>query len=90
MLVGTVEALDSMFTSKLVLLVKQFVNSSINVSGVMVGGGSAAGVGALDTVPESDTAPCVFGAGAAPHALGRDAPAVPNVDGTAPHVVAAD
>ena len=54
------------------------------------GDGSVAGVGALNTVPENDTAPCVFVAVAPRYSVVRDAPAAPDVDRTAPHVVAVD
>ena len=50
---------------------------------------SAAAVGALDTLLESDTGPCAFVAVVARRALVRDAPAVPDVAGTARHFVAA-
>ena len=51
---------------------------------------SAADVRALNTVAENGTAPYAFLAVTALHALVRDAPAVLDVGGTAPHVVAAD
>ena len=50
---------------------------------------SADVVGALDTLLESDTGPCAFVAVVARRALVRDAPAVPDVAGTARHFVAA-
>ena len=51
---------------------------------------SAAGVGALNTVPENDTAPYVFVAVATRYAVLRGIPAAPDGDGTVPHVVAVD
>jgi hypothetical protein len=51
---------------------------------------SAAGGGALNTVPENGTAPNDFVAVAARYAVVRDAPAALDVDGTAQHVVAVD
>ena len=52
--------------------------------------GSAADAGALNTLPDNDSAPYVFVAVAVLHALLRGTPAALDVDGTAPHVVAAD
>jgi len=57
---------------------------------VRCGGVFAADAGAPNTLPDNGTAPYVFVAVAARYAVVRDAPAVPDVDGTAPRVVVAD
>ena len=51
---------------------------------------SVADVGALNTVPETGTALYAFVVVAVLHSVARGAPAVPDADGTAPHVVAVD
>jgi len=51
---------------------------------------SAAGVGALNTLPDNGTARCAFVAVAARYAAVRDAPVVRDAHDTVPHVAAVD